>query len=263
MKKQILSFLFVLSAVLLISTSTYAQSDRVYVAKGFSSLYDIALDANKGVWTGTIGTNYTVTWSITTGSAGVEWSGTGAANALVQNSLSNTITWNTVGDYVIRIIATDANGCKTEPIDLTVHVLDTQFCLGSGANAPNNTTTCSLITTNTNGNNSSLPSNHTFTVDISGTIAGDYTINYTVSSPGNTSYTGSEIVTATTSAQKEITFNQISGNLLALFTNTANTDKTVTVTINNIIDPNNNTITANCGTVSYTINVRETPVISF
>ncbi len=254
MKTKILSFLF-LAGMVLVGMSTYAD-DEVNVTPGGTYTYNVS--QTNGNTTGAV-----FHWSISPGIAGTDYT-----DITSETGASVSVSWNTAGSYTISVYVVDGTGCQSETKTLDVTVSDTQFCVDA-ANATNKQT-CSLISTG-NGNTSSTswdphtPGDTQFDVSVTDpAIVGSYTIHYNATDGTNPTGDLTATVTTTaigTTATQSITISH--ATYTDLFTNTGTTDKTVTIEVTKIVDPNSVDITANCGTTSYDVTVSPQPTISF
>jgi hypothetical protein len=264
MKAKILSFLFILSAALLISTSAYAagnaapspgQTSTYSVTAGFAS-YKWKVLQSDGV-TPAVGSQYSWTEG-STATQDIKWLATSAGNS-----------------YKIWVQATDANGCKTDPKMFDVTVTNTQFCIAPDATvvgavtpaAPDNTTQCSLLTTGTTGTDGTLGDQTTFFATITGGVpslgAGSaYTATYTISDGTNTSTVTSPanlITDATGAGALSITVKAT--DYVNQFT-AASSAKTVTITVTKVTYDGVD-VTNNCAGNHYDVAVHKLPTIAF
>lgn len=140
MKKQILSFLFVLSAVLLISTSAYAQPLRanatlssVSATTGSTITYSIAYDAaNKYYWSFTTLTGSAPSVAPTVPAPGATGVGANQFSVAWDAGTAN-------GTYEVVVYIVDGNGCYSEMLVRTITVSGTLAFKDATAN----TITCS------------------------------------------------------------------------------------------------------------------------
>ncbi len=253
MKTKILSFLF-LAGMVLVGMSTYAD-DEVNVTPGGTYTYNVS--QTNGNTTGAV-----FHWSISPGIAGTDYT-----DITSETGESVSVSWNTAGSYTISVYVVDGTGCQSETKTLDVTVNDTQFCVDA-ANATNKQT-CSLIDGPANGNTTftswGTPENTQFDVSVTDpAIVGNYTIHYNATDGTNPTGDLTATVTTTaigTTATQSITISHATHP--DLFTNTGTTDKTVTIEVTKIVDPNSVDITANCGTTSYDVIVSPQPIIAF
>jgi hypothetical protein len=268
MKKQILSFLFVLGLGLLTVSSTFATNET-QVSIGANVTYSFTT-AN-GTWTGTPAPVYT--WRVLTGG-----SGTTVAVAptdytsILASATSNSITWNKAGTYRIEIVAVDANGCISEPFYKTITVTDAVLCIAPSAGtvggttvaAPTITTTCSLIATNTSGNGTgSAGSDITeFYATITGATANrNYTIIYSVGGV-NSATTATINTDATGAGAVKISVNTT--DWAAAFTNDSSGDQNATIAVVSMSDGSWTSTNSNlCALPSFNVVVKPTPTINF
>ncbi len=242
MKTKIFTFLVVLIGGLFMATSAFAV-DETLVSKGSTNTYNVTLGNGNAT-----GVKYA--WSILPASG---WTAT------LGNTNENSIKWNTAGVYTITVIATDGNGCLSEPLTRTVTVSDSEWNLAGETNLQ----TCSNIVAG-NGNNqtTALADNTIFNVNITNPLsAASYTVNYTVSD-GTT--TDTRQVTAYTAGASITIDHQDNANITSIFTNTTNLDKTVTVSVTSVVDQNGSNVTeVTTPDHSYTITVYPKATISF
>ncbi|MBW8324576.1 MAG: hypothetical protein K0M50_07425 [Prolixibacteraceae bacterium] len=271
MKKQILSFLFVLGLGLFMTNTAFADNEPS-VSTGFSTTYKVTNNSTNGKWTG--GTP-TYLWALT-GANGTDWSANGGSG--LDNTIDQVILWKKAGTYTFTVTATDVYGCLTEPITMSVTVTDAQICIDnrtSGGNPPANTTLCSLIANSTSPSNpgtvdGGTGDNIVFHVLITGGVAnGNYTVNYTVTK-GASTYNGSEDVTVDGSGNTdhEITVSYVGGSspLPAIFTNDSGADETIVTSLTSL-KIGAETIDIKCdsstGITTFNSILHTTPIISF
>lgn len=262
MKTKILSFLFVLSAALLISTSAFAQPTVTTVATSDSY-------ANVGA---------TITYTIGTGGiTGFVWAiraesgNTGTATITASTSNAQSVTWTNAKSadiYYLDAYYVDANGCYSEMLTYKITIRNAVLCIatanetlnGKDASAPDVTQTCSLLQSGTTGNASSAYGGDvsTFFLTIKdGLPTTTYTVTYSVD--GNDQATVSMTTDATGNDTKEITVTTT--NFASSFLNSTTSSITVTVAAESMTASSNpQVITSAC---SYDITVNATPAIAF
>ncbi len=254
MKKRILPILMMMVVVLFTATNVFAD-DETFVSVGFEGTYNVSLGNGNN-------TGVTYAWSILEGSNGTEWTAT------FGNTNENDITWNVAGTYTIQVIATDGDGCLSEPLELEVIVSNAQLCIADGSTtvagstpaAPTGTTTCSLVDAG-NGNSSSSPDETVFIATVTGGLANhDYDITYSV---GSTSVVHSTALTTDGSGEGTVTITVAQSDYVSDFTNDTASDDTVTIAVVSMDDENGFTITNLCTESSYDVTVHPTPTISF
>jgi len=266
MKAKILSFLFILSAALLISSSVFAGGNQA---------------PSPG---------QTITYSVTSGLTSYDWKVTTNGTTLADpadyswtqgTAATQDIKWlapSAGKTYIIWVQATDATGCKTDPKTWTVNVTNTQFCIAPNATvvggvtpaAPTNKTQCSLLTAGTTGTNlSTYGDATTFFATITGgvpnLVAGSaYSVTYTISDGTNTSTetTGFDLITNGSGAGAlSITVNATS--YVNQFTAPNGTGaKTVTITVTKVTYAGVD-VTNPCTDNHYDVAVHELPKIDF
>lgn len=247
MKKQILSFLFVLGLGLFMANTAFAV-DETLVSRGSTITYNV---------TPSLGTANTYVWSVSAG--GTIGSGQGT------NEI--TVTWNTAGAQTVTVQMTDANGCLTEPLIRNVTVNDSKWNL----TAETNNTTCALMTTPLNGSGNNQPGMvppttdladlTSFQVAITAAIAGNHIVAYTVSD--TESHTKSYTQTAYTSGGTITLTHNADADLINMFTNGTGATKTVTIYVDSVTDPNGSVVSYEGTKRSYTVTVYPKSVIAF
>lgn len=240
MKTKIFTIL-VMAIGLLASTNAFADNETV-VSINSTITYTVSPTLGSGI----TAANYA--WTL----------GSGGAIASGDGTNTITVTWSTAGTHTLSVQLTDSNGCLSEPISIDVTVNDSKWDLA----AETNTTTCSLLTDNSSGNNQSTPlaDETTFQVSITNPLTGDYIVDYQVSD-GTTTATYS-VNPYDESAPETITIGHAAdGNLIAIFNNTGDTAKTVTVTVTKVTDPNGSEVTLGTKN-SYTVTVNPKPIIT-
>lgn len=238
MKTRILSFLLVLGLGLFMANSAFAVNE-VTVSKGSTNTYTVTFGNGNA-------TGATYAWSISP--AGY--------TATLGNTASNSITWTAAGIYTITVVVTDGNGCISNEYTKVVTVQDSEWNLAGETNL----VTCSMITTPA-GSGNTVSLNYTlFNVAVTNPFS-TYTVNYTV-----TDGTTTETLSATAYTQgTDITINHnANANMISIFTNTTNADKTVTVSVTSVLDSNNSSVTeVTPADHSYTITVNPRPTLTF
>ena len=269
MKKQILSFLFVLSAALLISTSAFAGGNQA---------------PSPG---------QTVTYSVTSGLASYQWKVLTSADLEVVSgtefewvasqgtSPTQDIKWlaSSAGKtYKIWVQGKDGNGCWTDPKTWNVTVTSTEICIATAANqggsvttaAPNNSDKCSFLVGGTTGSSGSGYLDPTdFYVTITGgipnlSLGSAYNVTYSVSD-GTTTVpvvtTTSDLITnATGVGAVKLTINP--ALYVNFFTNTGTDSKPITITLIKATYAGVD-VTNTCTGKSFPISVKPLPVIAF
>jgi hypothetical protein len=245
MKKQILSFLFVLGLGLFMANTAFAQATGS-ANLGDSKTYTITPSATLGDWTS--GGSYA--WTINDASA---ISGT----PLTGSSLAKTVVWIKSGNFTITVIGTDKNLCLTEPVTIVVTVSAMQACLTTGSVV--NQQICSLLTSELSGNSDGA-NTVSFPVSVSNSTAGKaYTVDYTFVS-GTDTYTGQK--TAYVPGEQIVVDILSSATLKSLFTKTSTGNKTVKVTVTGVKQETTNLVIGLCASPTYDITVYGKPAIS-
>lgn len=264
MKKQILSFLFVLSAILLISTSAYAQPTTVSIANTQSSYADLGSTRTYAFASPTTG----FTWSI------ARISGTGTAPSIDSDgNNSQTIVWASpgvvAGDvYEVRAYIT-ADGCYSDMYAYRVTITNAILCIAqdgaanlAGTSDPTGVSTCSLIETSTDGNSSGAPDQTIFFLTIkSGIPSATYKAYYSVDG-SEVSVPVSITLDASGNGYASVTLSHAA--YATLFTNISSTDHIIPVVATRITDNSDaNNSTNRCANSDFDITVKSRPVISF
>jgi hypothetical protein len=246
MKKQILSFLFVLSAALLISTSAYAQPST---PQGTATAAT-ALDGSTVTYSVTALTGATYHWILSGGSTTNDLPAQ-PAGALNDNSVS--ITWDNATPatvYNLDVYVVDANGCYSEMKRTAITINKATIDIDASQTA----TTCSYLAGQVMKGNATTPANDSFTVNI--TSNGGITpaaIDYEI-------YEGAALKD-TRSASVTLLTGSFSVSLDGTFVNATAVNKTFTIKLKTANDNMSNSM--NVGTTAATITILPIPVISF
>lgn len=262
MKTKILSFLFVLTAVLLISTSAYAQPTTPSTTQASSADAGATIHYIVGTGTGTW------TWAV------VQTTGTSGIPTLAANTTNDqVVTWPAgaaEGDvFSLRAYYKNATGCYSEMIAYTVTITKKtiQFTTSGAAQ---NATACSDLTGSVEGGD--YTGNETTNVDkVLQSVSFDGTANlatvtYTIFD--GTNYFDASLLNPTVGVQTLTATNTPNTDkILDLVTNIAyinnsGSDKTFTVTLTGATTVSGSTITAGVEKTS-TIIVKAKPVIAF
>ncbi len=260
MKKQILSFLFILSAALLISTSAFAQPT--------APSFFLTSTADPGqTLTYTVGTgNGEFTWNVTTtGTAGLPTLDT-------DNDNSQTIKWPVGASdndvYKLTAYYKSTDGCYSEMLEYTVTITKKtiEFTTSSAAQEA---TACSDLTGSVEGGD--YPDNeatHTDKVYQNVTYGGADnlgTVTYTIKS--GTKYYDSSLLNPTDAAQTLTATNGDADKILDLITNIAYINTTITDVVFTVEITGGTTttgVTLAAGTIkTSTITVKAKPTIAF
>ena len=240
MKTKILSFLFVLTAALLLATNAMAANEGTATV-GATKTYTVSA---------TTGTPHGTTpfeWAITPGVSGTAWSGTSTTGSI-------NITWLAAGTYEVKVRMRDSNGCYTEYRTKSVVVSATDYTIAGQTN----TTTCSLLVGSLDGNVLGTPDNTTFNVTLSNVPSegATYTVVYTVG--------GVEVAPIE---------NYVSGSLItvthsdyyAQFSNTTDTAANTAITVTSVKRTGETVaipVKATTGITTYNVSVQPKPVIT-
>lgn len=251
MKKQILSFLFVLSAILLISTSAYAQPSTPQGAPKTEN----AIDGSTHVYSvnlvsATNGVKYV--WTLSGGSS-TNTVGTRIYAASLTNPNEVSITWNSAiagQTYSLKVYVVDQNGCYSEMKETQITIDKASIDIDGGQSA----ITCSYLPGQGIKGNAVTPANDTFRVNTTSTGGNTpATIEYEI-------YEGATLLdTRTTTTALTDGFFDVS--LDATFANATTNNKTFTIKLKtaNDADPNPMDI----GTTTASITILPLPVINF
>lgn len=239
MKKQILSFLFVLGLGLFMTSNALAVNEGDATV-GATKTYTV---------TATVGTSLTATayeWEVNP-SAG--WTGTSVTNSI-------DITWTAANTYTVRVRVKDSNGCYSDWQTKSVTVYATDYTIA----AITNQQTCSLINLTGNGNASGINNNADnteFNVTLSNVPSGaTYTIVYNVG--GSTPVTISNYTSSSTITVTHVAYD-------ALFTNTGATAVNRTITVTSVKRTGETVevpLKAATGITSYNVSVLPKPTIT-
>lgn len=243
MKTKILSFLFVLSAALLISTSAFAQPSSPQTTTSVT-----ALDGSTEIYSVTALTGATYHWILSGGSSTNDLP---AAGALNDNSVS--ITWNsaTAGSvYNLDVYVVDANGCYSEMQRTAITIDKATIDIDAAQVA----TTCSYLSGEGIKGNATTPANDLFTINTTsdGGIT-PATIDYEI-------YEGA-VLKDTRTTTTALTDGSFSVSLDATFVNATAINKTFTIVLKTADDADSNPM--DIGATAATITILPLPVISF
>lgn len=264
MKAKILSFLFVLSAALLISTSAFAQPSVTTIATSDSH-------ANKGATT-----SYTIGGGATSGfvwAIRADGANTGTASISVQTTNVQSVTWTSAAAddiYYLDAYYVDATGCYSEMLTYKVTITDAKLCVkttagtetlnGVDAVAPDITQTCSLLANGNTGDASSAYGGDvsTFYLTIKSALPTTvYTVTYSVGGTNQTPVT----ITTDAAGESALAVTVTTTDFATLFTNGTSGSVNATIAAVSMTGVGNaQVITSAC---SYDIAVNPTPVITF
>jgi hypothetical protein len=271
MKKQILPFLFVLSAILLISTSAYAQPTAP--GKTDPSTRYANVGSTTSYTVNTTGTG-TFTWAIRPKAGN-----TGTIPSLtVQTTKTQSVVWTGTkgGDvYYLDVYYKDGNGCYSEMLTYTVNITEAVLCIKTGtdevingitAKAPDVIQTCSLVATSPSGlatGNSTTGNSYggdvtTFFLTIKNGVPNtNYSVTYTV---GTTDQTPVTIATDGT-GNGTLSVSVTNTDFPALFENTDANSKNVPITAKSMTEPSNPLVINSACTFNIAVNAK--PAIAF
>lgn len=213
--------------------------------------YTYTLTNGNGVWTGA----QTYAWSIFQSDGTTPAVVTTEYVATLGTTITNTITWKAAGTFKVSVVATDVNGCKTDPIVLTITVSAEKYCISAATNL----TTCSLLTAGSG--NSVNPDVTTFDITITNPkTSGTYTVNYTVGGVAG-SATVTAVVAGTT---KTATITISHSGFVAQFTNATNAAVPVAIAIASVTNNSATAVTSDCvNATPYNVSVQPKPVATF
>lgn len=260
MKTKIFTFLLVVIGIMV--TMGANASNETTVSNGSTVNYTVT--NGDGVWTGAKTPTYS--WVIlkadqsTPAISGTDYTATLGTTA------SNSIKWESAGTYYISIIATDANGCKSDPFITEIKVTNLELCITSKTGLE----TCSMVDTdpsttstiNSGNAASSGYDNFKYTAAITGGTANrEYTVSYTV---GGQPGIGTWKITTNASGAGSVEIDFNSTSYPSLFNNTEGTNKSVKVAVTTVSDGTWTSASGNlCTTPSYDINVLTKPSVHF
>ena len=238
------------------ATSAFA-ANKTTVNLGDQETYTIVVSSTLGNWAGTEGTAYSFAWTIDDEAAILG----GQTTLDAVKGKSALVTWIKSGTFKFTIIGTDANGCKTEPLEVSVTVNAMLACVDSD-NAVNKQM-CSLLNNYGTGNANSQEI-ISFPVTVSNSSSGKtYKITYTLTN-GSTTYNGqSTAYVPNSQIQVDINSTDELKSLFSAISDDNGTHKKVTVTITGVTQEGTNLSITLCGTPSYAIDVFEKPVVTF
>jgi hypothetical protein len=240
MKKQILSFLFVLGLGIFMTNTAFAVNEGTATV-GATKTYSV---------TPTLGTAVTA--------VAYEWviSGGGTGTSILSTI---DVTWSAAGTYTVKARVKDSNGCYSDWSIKTVDVYATDYTIAGQTN----TTTCSLINSpETSGNSTGANSNAEntqFNVTLSGVPAtgeNTYTVIYTVG--GSAPVTVSAYTSGTPITVTHTTYPSVFVNATLLPVNRAITVTSVKRTGETTAVP----VKVTTGITTYNVSVLPKPTIS-
>jgi len=260
MKKQILSFLFVLSAALLISTSAFAQPSTPILDHPV-----VALDNMSSTFTPTVSSAgaKTYTWALSTITGGTR-NGT-STKAAVNATTAGTVTFNwndaQAGDvYQLDVYyKDDVTNCWSEKLRYTITIKSAELFV----TASQSSTTCSWLgSANVKGNVNAAADLVTILVTTDGGIA-PIAITYSIMNGATTVASGltSSVASLTGSA------NPYSGSfdipITSNFNNTSGSPVTYTIEVTGATDKDGNPLTINGTLKTSSVVINSTPTITF
>lgn len=249
MKKQILSFLFVLSAALLISTSAFAQPSTPA-----SDTPVTAVDGSTVTYSVTALAGATYHW-ILSGGSNTNDLPSQPAGALNDNSVS--ITWDNATPatvYTLDVYVVDALGCYSEMKRTSITIQTQTIDLVAAQTA----TICSWLTTSAITGNTPAYDQVLLNFATNGGIS-PVDITYTITCAA---LSVAETVTVNNVNLLTATTGTLAVDITNKFANTTSSSQIFTIEITSATDNAGNTMTTP-GNVTAAITVRPIPVISF
>ena len=252
MKKQILSFLFVLSAALLISTSAFAQPSTPQGASATATVHDGSTQTySVNLVSATNGVKYV--WSLSGGSTTNTVGTRIYASGTLENPNEVSITWNTAAagtTYYLDVYVVNENGCYSEMKRTEITIDKATIDIDASQTA----TTCSYLPGEKIKGNATTHANDTFTITT--TSNGGITpaaITYKI-------YEGATLLDTRTASVVLLT-GSFDVSLDATFANATAVNKTFTIKLSDATDSDSNPMTV--GITAATITILPIPVITF